>query len=186
VIDPGAQTVRFEFSGALLKDGVWLYVWRVHGGEREVLYVGGTGDSSSANAASPFQRVGQHLGYAATSNMLRTHLIKEGIRPEECDFQFVGYGPLFPREAVFDAHRVPRDKMAALEKALADALRDAGYEVLNTVRNRMPLDRELWDAVRAVFAEAFPKLSMSFDGGERPAEHADPVGEALEPTRASV
>lgn len=59
-----ATTQVVEFDGAFLQRGFWLYVWRVIApNSTEVLYVGRTGDSSSPNAQSPFNRMGQHLGF---------------------------------------------------------------------------------------------------------------------------
>ena len=57
-----------------------------------------------------------------------------------------------------DAHKPIRDKVAALEKALADALMASGYDVLNTINSLKPLDRELFSQVIVIFSEHFPKL----------------------------
>ena len=59
-----------------------------------------------------------------------------------------------------EAHTIPRDIVAALEKALADALKAAGYDVMNVVRCRKPLDEELFARVRAAYATYFPALQM--------------------------
>ena len=64
-----------KFNGGILQRGFWLYVWEVTPlGGKALYYVGRTGDSSSTNAQSPFNRMGQHLGFARNSNMLRRHL----------------------------------------------------------------------------------------------------------------
>ena len=55
-------------------------------------------------------------------------------------------------------HKAPRDKVAALEKKLADALQGAGYDVLNKVYCKRPLDSGLWNEVREAFATHFCKL----------------------------
>lgn len=47
---------------------------------------GRTGDNSSPNAQSPFNRMGQHLGFAKNSSALRTHLGKHGYEPEDCRY----------------------------------------------------------------------------------------------------
>ena len=52
---------ELTFPGPMTKRGFWLYVWRIQSPEGELLYVGRTGDSSSAHAASPIERMGQHL-----------------------------------------------------------------------------------------------------------------------------
>jgi hypothetical protein len=75
--------VRFE--GRVLQGGFWLYVWEVTPADKAPLYyVGRTGDSSSTNGQSPFNRMGQHLGFAKNSNMLRRHLTQHGAVPESC------------------------------------------------------------------------------------------------------
>jgi hypothetical protein len=103
--------------------------------------------------------MGQHLGHQKTQYALRKHLEERGIEPERCHaFHLIAHGPLFPQAENMDAHRRPRDIVAALEKALADALKGAGYEVMNTVHCRKPLDVELFAGVRAAFSAHFPKL----------------------------
>jgi hypothetical protein len=58
----------FSFDGKLLQRGFWLYVWEITAADHEVFYyVGRTGDSSSPNAQSPFNRMSQHLGVNAKS-----------------------------------------------------------------------------------------------------------------------
>jgi hypothetical protein len=156
------HTIHIIFPSAMLAEGFWLYVWRVKTCDDQVLlYVGRTGDSSSANAAPPYRRIAQHLGTVAASNMLRTHLEKgRGIKPEDCiSFEFIGHGPLFARQADLDSHKPIRDIVAAQEAKLALALGAAGYDVMNTVRTSKPLDGELWGRVRAAFAEDFPGLA---------------------------
>ena len=164
-----ADLYNLEFDGALLARGFWLYVWQVDAPESEYLYVGRTGDSSSPNATPPYQRMGQHLGHQKTQNALRKHLESRGIEPEQCRaFHFIAHGPLFPEAADMEAHAVPRDIVAALEKALADALKSAGYEVMNVVRCRKPLDEELFARVRAAYAAHFPALQTpAAEGGKR-------------------
>jgi len=69
-----------SFDGGILKRGFWLYVWEVTApnGAR-LYYVGRTGDSSSTNAQSPFNRMSQHLGFARASNALRRHLEEQTL-----------------------------------------------------------------------------------------------------------
>ena len=71
-----------SFDGALLGRGFWLYVWCITDGDRKVLYVGRTGDSSSPHASSPFKRIGQHLdaGPNAKGNALARQLKRAGLR----------------------------------------------------------------------------------------------------------
>ena len=144
----------------MLQKGFWIYVWRVETPNGELLYVGMTGDSSSPNANPPFTRMGQHLGHNEKQNPLRRLLRKRGVGPESCgSFQLVCHGPIFPEQSDMAAHREPRAKVSALEKKLAKALEKAGYDVVNEVRSRQTLDRELWEQVRDAFADHFPKLT---------------------------
>jgi hypothetical protein len=143
----------------MLARGLWLYVWRVQAPQGEYLYVGRTGDSSSRFATPPYQRMGQHLGHQRNSNALRQHLRKAGVVPEEClSYHLVCHGPLFDEAADMETHRPRRDCVAAMEKALADELAAAGYNVMNAVRCRKPLDAEWFDRVRTAFGGAFPRL----------------------------
>jgi hypothetical protein len=150
----------------LLQGGFWLYVWRIEpryvseaGHGPYLLYVGRTGDSSSANAAPPYRRLGQHLGHHPASNALRRHLVARNLVPEKCEhFDFFAYGPLFPAQLDMKAHLAPRDVVAALECKLAAALQDGGYDVMNEVRSLKPLDQILWQRVREAFREKFPRI----------------------------
>lgn len=154
-----AATHTLTFPGAMLERGFWLYVWRVETSDGEYLYVGRTGDNSSPYATPPYQRMGQHLGRQKTQNALRKHLESKGIEPEQCQsFHFIAHGPLFPQAENMDAHRAPRDAVAALEKALADTLSAVGYRVLNTVHCRKPLDEASFAMVIEAFAKQLPRL----------------------------
>jgi len=154
-----AGTYSLTLPAAMLRRGFWLYVWRVEAPGGELLYVGRTGDSSSPNATPPYQRMGQHLGHQKTQNALRRHLEGRGIKPEACRaFHLIAHGPLYAEAQDMIAHTAPRDTVAALEKALADKLRLAGYEVLNTVHCRKPLDEKLFARVLAAFADHLPAL----------------------------
>jgi hypothetical protein len=152
-------THAFAFSGELLQRGFWLYVWEIQPrGGTTIYYVGRTGDSSSLNAQSPFNRMGQHLGFNIKSNVLRRRLKESGIAPEICEFRLVAHGPILAEAESLEEHRRTRDVVAALEKALAEAMSAAGYEVINRVDCRMVLDDDLFAKVRAAFAPHFPQL----------------------------
>ena len=122
-----------------------------------------TGDSSSPNAQSPFNRMGQHLGLAANSCMLRRHLEKHGQRPEECAFRLVALGPLEAESMAIERaeHNQRRDLIAAMEKALADKLREAGCVVMNRVTCRKALDATRFSQVPERFRGAFPHLAAA-------------------------
>jgi len=152
----------------MLQRGFWLYVWQVETPKGEMLYVGRTGDNSSPNATAPYTRMGQHLGFAKNQNALRKHLLSRGVEPESCAaFHLIAHGPVYPevekeegldRAAQMDRHKPLRNRVGAMEKALAEILAQAGYTVLNTVNCNFALDEDAWSAVRAALADHFPKL----------------------------
>lgn len=156
-----ASTHTLTLPGAMIKRGFWLYVWRINSPVGELLYVGRTGDNASPNAAAPFTRMGQHLGTNRNENMLRQHLGKRCIRPEDCDsFKLICYGPLFCEEKDMPRHKKIRDKVAALERELAETLGVVGYDVLNRVRSKHQVEAGLWAEVHEAFAVHFPKLTL--------------------------
>ena len=152
-----------RFDGGILQRGFWLYVWEITPPEGTALYyVGRTGDSSSTNAQSPFNRMGQHLGFAKNSNMLRRHLGKHGVEPERCVFRLVALGPL-EAESMAESrneHDDRRDHVAAMGIALAETLTLAGCRVMNRVVSRKQLDAARFAEVRVALATAFPHLTQ--------------------------
>ena len=69
------ETFNVTLDGAMLRRGYYLYVWEISPPDgNKVLYVGRTGDSSSPNAQSLFNRLGQNLGTLATSSTVRNNL----------------------------------------------------------------------------------------------------------------
>jgi hypothetical protein len=158
------KTLELNFNGKLLQRGFWLYVWEIETYQKKDLYsVGRTGDSSSTNAQSPFNRMGQHLGFNDKSNVLRRHLIDKRINPDTCSFRLVAHGPILKEAITKDEHRKRRDSIAAMEKALADELATAGYSVINTVNCQKKLNVAKFASVRAAFALHFNRL----DGGKK-------------------
>jgi len=148
-----------SLPGIMLERGFWLYVWRIHTGSETLLYVGRTGDESSPHASAPYDRFGQHLGRNKNANALKRNLEARGLRLDHIEaYDFVFYGPVFAEAADFEAHKPLRDTIAALEKKLADSLTAAGYQVLNKVHCRRPLDPEQWDKAKEAFVEEFPEL----------------------------
>jgi len=149
----------FKFDGAILMRGFWLYIWDITTAEGQKLYyVGRTGDSSSNNAQSPFNRMGQHLGFNANSNVLRRHLSGKGISPEACEFHLVAHGPIQEEAATDEEHRIHRDNVAAMEMALAESMTTAGYSVINSVKSKKTLDDALFSKVLLEFTKHFPRL----------------------------
>ncbi len=154
------------FEGGILRRGFWLYVWEISLPDgRRLYYVGRTGDNSSTNAQSPFNRMGQHLGLAANSCMLRRHLGDRGLQPEDCSFRLVALGPLEAESTASTRaeHDERRDLIAAMEKALADNLSSAGCLVMNRVVCRKPLNAVRFAQVREFFVKAFPHLTAALD-----------------------
>ena len=160
---PDADTYVVEYDGRIVRRAFWLYVLEALApDDSALLYVGMTGDNSSFNAQSAYRRLGQHLDPAthSTTNQPRKHLMDRGIEVEACRFRFVTHGPLLAEAQMKDAksHYPLRDVIQAMERALADDLFDSGYEVLNKVPWKAPLDKQLYAPVRAAFAKQFPRL----------------------------
>jgi len=82
----------------------------------------------------------------------------ESIAVECRMFRLFAYGPIFPESLRKAKHSHARDIVAALEKALADAMRKAGYFMLNEVNSRKALDLERWHEVTDAFGVHFPAL----------------------------
>lgn len=153
-----ASTHNLTFNGCMMQRGFWLYVWRITTAEgKELLYVGRTGDSSSPHASSPIQRMGTHFAKNSKANTMLSLLEGKGVAPETSRFEMVSRGPLLP-EGKSEDHGKQRDKVAALEKALAEALQCGGYTVLNTVNSKKHLTPSLWQEVSEAFAEHFAHL----------------------------
>jgi hypothetical protein len=149
-----------KFDGHLLNRGFWLYVWEIKGLQSHYVYVGRTGDSSSRNASSPFKRIGQHLdlGPKAKGNALGRQLTHAGVKYEECCFEMVAIGPIWPEQADFAAHKPIRDRMAALERAIADELRLRGYQVLGTHPRVGTPDQTVLAELGALLDPKFPVI----------------------------
>jgi hypothetical protein len=126
------NVATIRFSGRLLTRGFWLYVIDIVSERRRALYVGRTGDSSSAHAGSPFARIGQHLDLRpkAKGNALLRNLQQAGFEPSACELRMVAVGPFYPEQSSFSEHKPIRDRMAGLEKAVAEGLRARGFDVL--------------------------------------------------------
>ena len=162
-----AATHTLSLPGGMLQRGFWLYVWEVEtAGGRMLYYVGRTGDSSSPFASNPYRRMGQHLGSQPNQTALRNHLEAAEVDIDACRFRFVCHGPIYP-EAVgenhalrMQAHEPVRNRMSAMEKALAVELKDAGYSVLNTVGSNQSFDPTVWAEVRQAFLAEFPGLAV--------------------------
>ena len=111
--------------------------------------------------------MGQHLGFAKNSNMLRKYLGVEGVEPNDCEFRLVAHGPLLDEAEDLATHQERRDTMAGIEKALAEAMGAAGYDVMNVVRSRKPLDGVMFAEVLAALAVEFSRLRDGVIEGAR-------------------
>ena len=155
-----AKVLDLNFTGDLLKRGFWLYIWEVQTSKKRCLYYAGrTGGSSSMNAQSPFNRMGQHLGFNKKANPLRRQLDRKNIDPETCSFRLIAHGPIMKEGKTKDEHQKRRDGIAAMEKALANEMKEVGYNVINTVHCRKQLNEVKFSSVRAAFAKHFNRLN---------------------------
>jgi hypothetical protein len=66
--------------------------------------------------------------------------------------------PLYSESTDEAEHRKRRDKTAAFERDLCEAMRAADYHVLNSLPCRIESDPAAWAIVRAFFGERFPRL----------------------------
>jgi len=172
-VRPQPATHKVDFSGGFLERGFWLYVWEVTPPKgKKLYYVGRTGDSSSPRAASPYQRMGQHLGRMKNQNALRRHLESRGIAPERCRrFRFVTRGPIRSDASGDEAQHDSRLAVVGpLEMALIKAMKVSyGKDVvLNKIDDcGTEPNRRLFERVRNTFAVQFPKLRRGGPGPTR-------------------
>jgi catechol 2,3-dioxygenase-like lactoylglutathione lyase family enzyme len=152
-----------SFDGQLLERGFWLYVWDMRGPCGRHLYVGRTGDSSSPHAQSPFKRIGQHLDPSpkAKGNALGRQLQREGVDPLSCTFEMTAIGPIFPERQTMAEHQPTRDQLAALERALADFLKQRGYNVVGMHPKPVPPDPALLAQLQKIVDPKFPALATA-------------------------
>lgn len=121
---------RISFSGNIVKRGFWIYIWRIAHSSGVYYYVGRTGDSSSANAASPMSRMSAHFGHNPKGNALKRNLMSIDIDMEECDYDYYCFGPLIDEKASWDEHRKARDIAATVEVKVAQHLKAQGCRVI--------------------------------------------------------
>jgi hypothetical protein len=152
-----------KFDGKLLERGFWLYVWKVSAPTKMFLYVGRTGDSSSRYANSPFNRIGQHLDIRDTAkgNAMARQLKSKGINPQDCSFEMIAIGPIFPEQKTMENHKPYRDKVAALEKAASIYLKTRGYDVLGVHHASQQPDAIVFTKVIGLLDNEFPDTKKS-------------------------
>ena len=102
----------------------------------------------------------QHLSFNNKGNVFRRRLTGQAsdLSLEACSFRMVAHGPILQEAGSLELHRKHRDEMAALEKALAAAMSEAGYPVMNAVHCLKSLDADRFAGVRSAFAAYFPGL----------------------------
>jgi hypothetical protein len=151
-IDEGCGVINPDCSGVACSWSVEI----TSGNGQAAAYVGRTGDTSSANAASLFARMAGHLNDKknAKSNSLLKRLVATNFVCHECSYRVIGIGPLFDQQASMDLHKPIRDQMAALERALADHLKEKGYVVLGDHPKPGSVDPGLWIEVLGVIEYA--------------------------------
>jgi hypothetical protein len=151
-----AELWEFSLPPNLLQRGFWLYVWKIRGPNDEPLcYVGMTGDVTLV-AQSPFNRAGAHLGLNKNNNALRRALRQRDISPERCtELCFLAYGPIYD-SADTKNFKDNRRNVAALERALWDALKRDGFDpVNNRPKSRSDYDVAIFTKIRSAFARHF-------------------------------
>ena len=84
---------------------------------------------------------------------------RAGVKYAECTFEMVAVGPIYHEQSDFDAHVPFRNKMAALERAVADELRRRGYEVLGTHPRQGSPDPAVLQQVWALLGPKFPPVA---------------------------
>ena len=152
-----AGTYDINIPVQITQYGYFLYVWRVTTAEGDlILYVGRTGDDVYIVSNPPVVRIGQHLGHgpgAALTNNLR----RRDVNPRECDkLRIVIHGPIFPPpQGDRVSHNARVAAMAALERALSDALEHNGYEVVGAHPRNWNLCHLCWQGVQKAFGKHF-------------------------------
>ena len=139
-----------SFDGRILERGFWLYIWEIFFERKKYFYVGRTGDSSSPNASSPFNRIGQHLDFRpnAKGNALAKRLKEAGINPKSSRFRMLALGPIFQEQDTFESHKPYRDQMATFEYELASHLRSHGLAVLGIHHKGSSVTETIIDEMR--------------------------------------
>jgi hypothetical protein len=74
--------------------------------------------------------------------------------------ELVTHGPLYSEGSNEAEHREFRDRIAALERDLHDAMSKADYSVLNSVRSRKKSDPTETKRMLSAFAASFSNLKM--------------------------
>ena len=165
-----ASPELLNIPAAITRPSFWLYVLRaITDTGSEALYVGRTGDNAHPTANPPIFRMGQHFEPNGGGNMLLRRLKEHNIDPYTCtNFQWIGYGPLFPQTKNKQEHFKRRNVVAALENALHDALLLGGYNVIDHSSSTEPLCKLCWQKVRQAFKQHFGSIALYPHETQRP------------------
>ncbi len=152
------QLHKMSFDGQLLARGFWIYIWKISNSSDEWLYVGRTGDTSSAFASSPFNRIGQHLDCRANAkgNALARQLKKAGVNLLHSKYEMIAIGPIFEEQLNFELHKPFRDIISALEKEVAMILKSRNYNVIGTHQCKFSADEKLLHQLMNIIDGSFP------------------------------
>lgn len=71
----------------------------------------------------------------------------------------VAVGPLFPEQENMEKHKTFRDKVGALERALAEHLKAAGHKVIGNHPRALPCDAKLCEQVCRLVDEGLGALN---------------------------
>lgn len=146
---------ELQFDGGLLRRGFWVYLWRIQTqDQRTMYYVGRTGDSSSANASSPFHRMSSHFGTNRKANALLRNLEAAGVDIFNSQFRLLALGPVYQEQSDFEAHKPLRDRTATIEAIVAERLRNNGFEVLGTHPGTRVTEEDVQEAADRLAAAA--------------------------------
>jgi hypothetical protein len=156
---------RMFFDGAILERGYWIYVILIyHKSGKMYLYIGRTGDEAKKNAAaaSPFQRIGEHLNYRPSAKPNTVKKCFGSNKFPEYQIRLIAMGPLFPKQKDPDSHVRYRDKMKALEKSVAEHFISKGYYVPGKHYDSNAKDSELAKKVIKVLEPEIQKEERHF------------------------
>ncbi len=157
------NSYAMTFDGSLLERGFWLYVWDIRQNDDRYLYVGRTGDSSSANAASPFNRIGQHLDFRANAKATRSvnnsageiyNLPNAHSKCSRLDQSF----PNRTHSTCTNPYAIPlvRSKLLWLTNLVK-----RGYNVIGIHGRRIRQDADLWADVLLHIDTKFPSRNVA-------------------------
>ena len=155
------KSYNMSFHGEILERGFWIYVWGIKCNDQRYIYIGRTGDSSSPNAASPFNRIGQHLNFKenAKGNSLAKRLKEVGVNPSISTFRMQAIGPLYPEQDSFEKHCQYRDRMATIEFELAKYLLSKGLNVLGHHHKGSHVEETILSEIKLNITKFIEKIS---------------------------